>query len=116
MATQLRVRNHAWLQLKDKNSGRGHSFRRTVIKLSLHRLRHNITSWLKRAGVPESVVRDIIGHESELVSREYTHMDDETKRNAILKLPVLNGDSSTRACERVSTWWPPPGGSAPQDR
>jgi len=39
--------------------------------------------------VPESVVRDIIGHESELVSREYTHMDDETKRKAILKLPVF---------------------------
>ncbi len=74
---------------KDKNSGRGHSVRRTVSELSFHSLRHNTTSWLKRAGVPESVVRDIIGHESELVSREYTHMDDETKRKAILKLPVL---------------------------
>jgi len=63
---------------KDKNSGRGHSVRRTVSELSFHSLRHNTTSWLKRAGVPESVVRDIIGHESELVSREYTHMDDET--------------------------------------
>lgn len=74
---------------KDKNSGRGHSVRRTVSELSFHSLRHNTTSWLKRAGVPESVVRDIIGHESELVSREYTHMDDETKRRAIRKLPVL---------------------------
>lgn len=45
--------------------------------------------WFQKAAVPESVVRDIIGHESELVSREYTHMDDETKRKAILKLPVL---------------------------
>lgn len=74
---------------KDKNSGRGHSVKRTVSELSFHSLRHNTTSWLKKAGVPESVVRDIIGHESELVSREYTHMDDETKRKAILKLPVL---------------------------
>ncbi|MBC7369873.1 MAG: hypothetical protein H7343_24170 [Undibacterium sp.] len=40
-------------------------------------------------GVPESVVRDIIGHEKELVSREYTHLDDETKRNTIRKMPVL---------------------------
>jgi integrase len=72
---------------KDKNSGRGHSVKRTVSELSFHSLRHNTTSWLKRAGVPESVVRDIIGHESELVSRNYTHVDDETKRKAIRNLP-----------------------------
>jgi len=40
--------------------------------------------------VPESVVRDIIGHESELVSRQYTHVDDETKRKAIRNLPLLS--------------------------
>jgi integrase len=74
---------------KDKNSGRGHSVRRTVSELSFHSLRHNTTSWLKRAGVPESVVRDIIGHESALVSREYTHLDDDTKRKAIRNLPDI---------------------------
>ncbi len=74
---------------KDKNSGRGHSVKRTVSELTFHSLRHNTTSWLKKAMVPESVVRDIIGHESELVSRNYTHVDDETKRRAIRKLPVL---------------------------
>ena len=74
---------------KDKNSGKGHSVRRTVSELTFHSLRHNTTSWLKRAGVPESVVRDIIGHESELVSREYTHLDDDTKRKAIRNLPDI---------------------------
>lgn len=73
----------------DKNSGKGHSVKRTVSALSFHCLRHNTTSWLKKAGVPESVVRDIIGHESELVSRQYTHVDDETKRKAIRSLPVF---------------------------
>ncbi len=75
---------------KDKNSGKGHSVRRQVSELSFHSLRHTATSWLKRAGVPEAVVRDIIGHESELVSRNYTHLDDKTKRKAIAKLPKLN--------------------------
>jgi len=74
---------------KDKNSGRGHSVKRTVSELSFHSLRHNTTSWLKKAGVPESVVRDIIGHESELVSRNYTHVDDDTKRKAIRNLPNI---------------------------
>lgn len=74
---------------KDKNSGKGHSVKRTVSALSFHSLRHNTTSWLKMSGVPESVVRDIIGHESELVSRQYTHVDDATKRTAITNLPTL---------------------------
>ena len=76
---------------KDKNSGRGHSVKRTVSELSFHSLRHNTTSWLKKSGVPESVVRDIIGHESELVSRNYTHVDDDTKRKAIRNLPNITG-------------------------
>lgn len=74
---------------KDKNSGKGHSVKRIVSELSFHSLRHNTTSWLKKAGVPESVVRDIIGHESELVSHNYTHVDDATKRKALRNLPVL---------------------------
>jgi integrase len=82
---------------KDRNSGRGHSVRRTVSELSFHSLRHNTTSWLKKAGVPESVVRDIIGHESVLVSRQYTHVDDETKRMAIANLPNLTGASKLPA-------------------
>ncbi len=45
--------------------------------------------WAWAWAFPESVVRDIIGHESELVSRNYTHVDDDTKRKAIRKLPAL---------------------------
>ena len=33
--------------------------------------------------------RDIVGHESEAVSRNYTHIDAETKRAALDKLPEL---------------------------
>jgi hypothetical protein len=33
-----------------KNTGRGHSVKRTVSELTFHSLRHNTTSWLKRAG------------------------------------------------------------------
>jgi integrase len=71
------------------NTGRGHSTQRRTSELSFHCLRHTATSWLKRAGVPESVVRDIVGHESEMVSRDYTHVDDASKRAALKKLPSL---------------------------
>jgi integrase len=93
---QLSAKFHGWLEKAGlaqkrpkKNTGRGHSVRRTVSELSFHSLRHTATTWLKNAGVPESVVRDIIGHESELVSRGYTHVDEETKRKAIRNLPTF---------------------------
>jgi hypothetical protein len=42
---------------------------------------------LKNAGVGDVVARDLVGHESASVSRNYTHIDAETKRAALDKLP-----------------------------
>jgi hypothetical protein len=42
---------------------------------------------LKNAGVSDAVARDIIGHESEAVSRNYTHIDLATKRKAVDAMP-----------------------------
>ncbi len=72
-----------------KNTGRGHSVKRKVSELSFHSLRHTLNSMLKKLGVPEAVVRDIIGHDSELVSRAYTHIDSASKKAAMEKLPKL---------------------------
>ncbi len=58
--------------------------------VSFHSLRHTATSLLKMAGVVEAVARDIIGHESAAVSRNYTHVEDGAKRDAIAKLPDLD--------------------------
>ena len=52
-------------------------------------LRHTATSLLKNAGVSDVVARDIIGHESEAVSRNYTHIDTVTKRRAIDAMPDI---------------------------
>lgn len=72
-----------------KNTGKGHSVKRTTSELTFHSLRHNTTSWLKNSGAAESVTRDIVGHESERVSRDYTHIDEVTKRAALEKMPQL---------------------------
>jgi len=63
--------------------------RRRINPLSFHSFRHTATSLLKNAGVSDAVVMDIVGHESEAVSRNYTHIDDTTKRAALEKLPTL---------------------------
>src|SRR6266542_4228275 len=60
---------------------------RELSQISFHSLRHTATSLMKNAGINASVVMDIIGHESEAISAHYTHIDEDTKRQAIAKLP-----------------------------
>lgn len=61
---------------------------RPTFELSFHSIRHTATSWLKAAGVSDGIVRAIVGHESVAISRNYTHLDLDTMRAALDKLPV----------------------------
>jgi len=65
----------------------GRSGRRTISEISFHSLRHTATSLMKNAGISAAVVQDIIGHDSEAMSDHYTHVDEETKRGALAKIP-----------------------------
>jgi integrase len=78
------------------NTGKGRSAKRAPSVLSFHSLRHTATSMLKNAGVSDSVTRDIIGHESAAVSQNYTHIDQETKRQALDKMPDILTESPER--------------------
>jgi site-specific recombinase XerD len=44
---------------------------------------------MKNAGVSASAVMELIGHDSEEVSRIYTHMEDATLRKAVNALPDI---------------------------
>jgi len=71
------------------STGKGRSAKREISELSFHCLRHTATSMLKNAGVSDAVARDIIGHESEAISRQYTHIDLKAKRAAINNMPDI---------------------------
>jgi len=86
---------------EDAAAGKGG--KRAVHPLTFHCLRHTATSLLKNAGVSEIVARDIIGHESEAVSRSYSHVDEDAKRKAIATLPELNLNGPPKSQKR-----PPP--------
>ena len=73
-------------RLNKQSTGKGRASRRDTSEISFHSLRHSAVSLLKNAGVPELVVRDIIGHDSEAVSRRYSHVDPGAKRKAVRKL------------------------------
>ena len=70
--------------------GKGRTARRELAALSFHCLRHTATSLLKNAGVSDVVAREIIGHDSEAVSRVYTHIESGTLREALDLLPDVN--------------------------
>lgn len=63
--------------------------RRTVNEVSFHALRHTATTLLKAVGTSDVVARELIGHDSEVVSRAYTHLPFETLRDAVDRLPDI---------------------------
>jgi integrase len=75
---------------KHKPEGHGRAAARRQSDITFHSLRHTATSLLKNAGVSEAVAMDIIGHDSEAISRHYTHVDSATKRAAMNKMPDIN--------------------------
>jgi integrase len=56
-----------------------HSLRRTAVTLLK----------LKEAGIPQAVVQELIGHESEQISANYTHVGTEALRKAAAAFPKL---------------------------
>ncbi len=67
----------------------GKSARRKTNELTFHSLRHTATTLMKDAGIPESVVRDVIGHSSSAVSAIYTHVGTNAKKKALNALPKV---------------------------
>jgi integrase len=63
--------------------------RREYSGLSFHCLRHNTTSALKNTGASAPITGDIVGHDSEAMSRNYTKIDSKSKREALDRLPDI---------------------------
>jgi len=72
-----------------QKTGNGRDGKRESNPVSFHSLRYNCTSALKSAGVSDSVAMDIVGHETAIISRNYTKIDDAAKRAAVNKLPDI---------------------------
>ena len=60
----------------------------------LHSFRHTFVSFCANAGVPLAVVAEIVGHGNPAMTRHYSHISTETKKNAIDALPTLTIDAT----------------------
>jgi len=76
------IRNH-------QGRGIGRDAKRERPQVSFHSLRHSAVSILKAAGIPHATVQELIGHESEAVSRQYTHVDQAALKKAAKAFPKL---------------------------
>jgi integrase len=68
-------------------TGKGRSQAREPSEISFHSLRHSAVTMLKAAGVSDFVAREIVGHESAAISRQYTHLSTDDLRTAMQRLP-----------------------------
>ena len=74
-----------------ESTGKGRSQARETSEISFHSLRHSAVTMLKAAGVSDFIAREIVGHESAAVSRQYTHLTTDDKRAAMQRLPDVTG-------------------------
>jgi len=74
-----------------KSTGKGRNHSREAGEISFHSLRHSAVTMLKAAGVSDFIAREIVGHESAAVSRQYTHLSTDDKRAAMRRLPDVTG-------------------------
>ncbi len=73
----------------EEKEGKGRRFK----TLGFHSLRHTHTSELANAGVPSEVRQTITGHKDERIHAIYTHLDLDTKRRALKKMPSITAMS-----------------------
>jgi integrase len=52
-------------------------------------LRHTAVSLLKDAGVPQAVVEELVGHDSEQMSAHYTHVGQAALQKAAAAFPTI---------------------------
>jgi integrase len=72
---------------------KGLSGARESSEISFHSLRHSAVTMLKASGLSDVFAREIVGHDSEAVSRHYTHLSTDDLRNAMKRLPdVTKGE------------------------
>lgn len=72
---------------KAATDGKGRSGKRQQSELTFHSFRHTLTTWLKSSGASNALAQMIIGHDSEAVSRGYTHLSSDDTKDSISKLP-----------------------------
>lgn len=83
-----------WIGLEPSVAVPGRDKKVTVY--GFHSLRHSFASYCAEAGVPQATVLSILGADSEIVNKYYTHVGDEAQRQAIAAVTGESGGKSAQ--------------------
>lgn len=86
-----------WIGLEPSVKVEGRDKKVTVY--GFHSLRHSFASYCAAAGVPPAIVQSILGADSEIISKYYTHVGDEAQMKAIEA--ISGGIDSKLAQQRI---------------
>ena len=83
-----------WIGLEPSVAVPGRNKKVTVY--GFHSLRHSFASFCAEAGGPQATVVSILGADSEIVNKYYTHVGDEAQRQAIAAITGELGGKSAQ--------------------
>ena len=86
-----------WIGLEPSVDVPGRKKKMTVY--GFHSLRHSFASFCAEAGVPKAVLLSILGTDSEIADKYYTHVGEESQRKAIEAIRGRGGEKSAQ--ERI---------------
>ena len=86
-----------WIGLEPSVDVPGRKKKMTVY--GFHSLRHSFASFCAEAGVPKAVLLSILGTESEIADKYYTHVGDESQRKAVEAIRGRGNEKSAQ--ERI---------------
>ena len=69
-------------------------------ELSFHSFRHSAVTMLKASGLSDVFAREIVGHESAEISRQYTHLSTDDLRRAMKRLPDVTSSEQRERRKR----------------
>jgi integrase len=82
---QLMAKARVRSPLGKEKIGKGRRFK----TLGFHSLRHTLISNLANADISPDVRKEITGHSSDEIHRRYVHLELETQRRAVAKIPTV---------------------------
>ncbi|MBQ9787147.1 MAG: tyrosine-type recombinase/integrase [Lentisphaeria bacterium] len=84
-----------WIGLEPSVKVPGRNKKMTVY--GFHSLRHSFASFCAEAGVPKAVLLSILGTDSEIADKYYTHVGDSAQRQAV---EAISGESQQKNLEK----------------
>ena len=88
-----------WIGLEPSVTVPGRKRKMTVY--GFHSLRHSFASFCAEAGVPKAVLLSILGTDSRIADRYYTHVSEESQWKAIAAISNRNAPTSQEKIDRV---------------